>query len=350
MSTPPPPRETPAEAPAQEETREFRTPWTVHLLGALLGCGFVWLMAPDPPPKRRSPQELAAIAAAKVPAKQGAEEQKSKRVRASPRVAASSQAEIYAQGNPVAVDSGFRPDLSGALIAESNELRTMYLSRPLLSADAGAEGGLQFNRGTHTTSIKAGAAQFDFGVAMFPPKTGAASATFRIPSGARSFHATLAIANGDGLRGRECNTQGGSVTFLIKTDSEEAYRRIIVGTDGPHANVEINLIAATKNLTLVTDSADGDNNCDAAVWALARFMVDPPKSPTKRVGDGVNAPPANDAAAATGEEQTPAAAPGATAPASVSVPVAPVAPVQNVAPPAPQPPPPQPTIRGRAPA
>ena len=191
---------------------------------------------------------------------------------------------------PVAVDSGFhRPfDAAGA----DADLRSMYVSNILRISDENILGGIQFNRSTYAAILKAGTATFDFGVAMHPPTTGQASATFKIPEGARNFQATLLLANVGSPTSSQCEAQGGSVTFIVKTDESQAYKRIVVGNDGPHAQIQIELTPAMKTLTLTTDSADGDSTCDGAAWGAARFMVEPPATV-------VGTKPATSSAAAT---------------------------------------------------
>lgn len=258
-----------------------RAPWIVHALGLTLAGVFVWLLAPgDTAP----PTPVAQTAAAPVEtpsAAPEAKEGKTRRTRARQRGSAPAPSDSVSGWSdpgraPVAIDSGFRRPLDGT--GADSELRSMYLSSVLRVGDENILGGLQFNRSTYAPILKAGTAVFDFGVAMHPPTTGQASATFKIPEGARNFQATLVLANGGSPSASLCETQGGSVTFLVKTDDNEAYKKIVVGPDGPHAQVQVELTAAMKTLTLITDSADGDQTCDGAAWGIARFMVEPPKT------------------------------------------------------------------------
>lgn len=270
-------------APADAADAPARTPWVVHGIGLALAALFIWLLAPTdaPPPPQSAPQPAPEASKAGVG---DPNDGKSRRARARQRDRSQITGRLPpGESAPVAVDSGFRRPFDGANDAD---LRAMYLSTIFRVADENILGGLQFNRATYATTIKAGNATFDYGVAMHPPTTGSAVATFKIPEGARNFQATLLLANAGSPTFSQCESQGGSVTFIVKADDAEIYRRIVVGNDGPHAQIQLDLNPGMRQLSLVTDSADGDSTCDGAVWGIARFMVDPPKPANANAADG----------------------------------------------------------------
>ena len=75
---------------------------------------------------------------------------------------------------------------------------------------------------------------------------------------------------------KRCESQGGSATFTLFMNGIQKFHKIVVGTDGVHESIKLDLNPEVKTLTLVVDNADGDNTCDAAFWGDARFMVEPP--------------------------------------------------------------------------
>jgi NPCBM/NEW2 domain len=277
-----------------------RAPLIAHGVGIAMAGVFVWMasgwLGSTPPP----PAQPVAEAPAQPDATQGAagEPKRGRRRRSASitgpggtSVEASSQQASGA--NPVAVDSGFRREVIGQPAPNGDGQRIMYLSKALLATEENIKGGVLFNKAAFGPVIRAGSAVFDQGVSMFAPEKGEGLASFRVPEGAKQFHASVGFSNIGSPDLKRCESQGGSARFTLFTNGIQKFNKIVVGTDGVHETIKLDIGPDVKTVTLVVDNADGDNTCDAAFWGDARFTVEPPapaKTPAAKASEPAKAP------------------------------------------------------------
>ena len=250
---------------------------------------FVWLasgwLGNDPPP----PQQVAqAPAQPDANAAKGEQPKSGRRRRAAsitgPGGSSGAEPAAPSGASPVAVDSGFRRGQNTEPTAQGEKagLRTMYLSKILLATSENVKGGILFNQAAFAPVLRAGNTVFDQGVAMHAPEKGEGIASFKVPEGTKQFHANVGFANLGSPDVKRCDTQGGSATFTVFTNGLQKFHKIVVGTDGVHDVVRLDLGPEVTTVTLVVDNADGDSTCDAAIWGDARFMVEPPAAATAK--------------------------------------------------------------------
>jgi hypothetical protein len=256
------------------------TPVIAHVLGIAAALGFVALFVLMSEPSAPAPAP-APVAAAPDPSAAAPQGKKRERLRPAPPANLSvASAPSGGERMPVAVDSGFRRGVD-ATQSEASDLRPMHLAKGMVAVEENVERGVQFNRSSWLPVLRAGNAVFDQGVAMHAPQAGDAIVSFRVPESAVRFEATLALANEGSPHAKHCQSQGGSATFVVYLNGVQAYRKIVVGPDGPHEAVRLELNPAHKTLTLMVNAADGDNTCDGAVWGDAKFLVAPPTATAK---------------------------------------------------------------------
>ena len=268
--------DTDADSAANDESRLDPEPpprkigkWVVHAVGALAAIGWAvfWMMRAEPSATLNVSSPPPSVDATPTPP------------RAAPGAgsAATPPRDKPIDGPlPVASASNFLYNSSH----QAAELRPIFLSKVLVTTEENIPGGVKFNQLPWSPSLRVGIQTYDQGVVMLTPEKGEGLVSFRVPDGAKSFAALLGLAGGSNPahKGR-CEREGASATFVVYTNGIEAFRRIIVGTDGRHDEIKVELAPSVKTVTLIVDNADGDSQCDAPVWIDARFMVEPAAAP-----------------------------------------------------------------------
>ncbi len=71
------------------------------------------------------------------------------------------------------------------------------------------------------------------------------------------------------------NRAAGSCQFIVEIDGKEVVKTDIIQGNQNTENIDVEIPAGAKKLTLLTNVGGDNGNSDHSVWADAKFVMDP---------------------------------------------------------------------------